>query len=101
MPTCVNNEPILQTGHFKCNIRMLKEYPNIQNYTREIYQMDGVKDTINFQHIKVCSATLVLNASLGSQVILLSIHIFKGTLHAEPSNNKSQRNCRKGTPARL
>jgi len=38
--------------HFKCNKKKLIEYPNIQNYTREIYQMEGVKCTVNFEHIK-------------------------------------------------
>ncbi|EGC33457.1 hypothetical protein DICPUDRAFT_88765 [Dictyostelium purpureum] len=39
-------------GHFKCNKRQIKEYPNLSNYTREIYQMEPIKSTINFFHIK-------------------------------------------------
>ena len=39
-------------GHFKCNLRRLVDYPNLWNYTRELYQMRGIADTVNFQHIK-------------------------------------------------
>ena len=39
-------------GHFKCNLRRLVDYPNLWNYTRELYQMPGIVDTVNFQHIK-------------------------------------------------
>ncbi|WP_250510248.1 glutathione S-transferase family protein [Caballeronia sp. GACF4] len=39
-------------GHFKCNLRRVADYPNLSNYTREIYRMPGVADTVNFEHIK-------------------------------------------------
>lgn len=39
-------------GHFKCNIRELREYPHLWRYTRELYNYSGVKDTVNFYHIK-------------------------------------------------
>jgi len=39
-------------GHFKCNRQQIKEYPNLSNYLREIYQMEGIKPTVNFFHIK-------------------------------------------------
>ena len=39
-------------GHFKCNIRELREYPNLWRYTRELYNYQGVKETVNFYHIK-------------------------------------------------
>ncbi|MCZ0717396.1 glutathione S-transferase family protein [Aerococcus kribbianus] len=39
-------------GHFKCNIRQLVDYPNLWEYTRRIYNMDGVKETVNFDHIQ-------------------------------------------------
>ncbi len=38
--------------HFKCNKNRLIEYENIYNYTKEIYQTGGVKDTVNMFHIK-------------------------------------------------
>lgn len=38
--------------HFKCNIRRITDYPNLWRYTREIYNMFGVSETINFRHIK-------------------------------------------------
>ena len=33
---------------FKCNQRRLADYPNLSNYTREIYQMPGVAETVDF-----------------------------------------------------
>ena len=37
--------------HFKCNRRRLIDYPNLWGYTRELFQMPGVSDTVNFDHI--------------------------------------------------
>lgn len=39
-------------GHFKCNLRELREYPNLWLYTRKLYQYPGIKETVNFYHIK-------------------------------------------------
>lgn len=39
-------------GHFKCNIRRIADYPNLSNYLRELYQVPGVAETVNFDHIK-------------------------------------------------
>ncbi len=39
-------------GHFKCNIRRIVDYPNLFGYLRDLYQQDGVADTVNFDHIK-------------------------------------------------
>ncbi len=39
-------------GHFKCNKRRLSDYPNLWAYTRELFQMPGVAETVNFHHIK-------------------------------------------------
>ena len=38
--------------HFKCNLRRIVDYPNIWGYTRDIYQMPGVAETVNMEHIK-------------------------------------------------
>jgi putative glutathione S-transferase len=37
--------------HFKCNRRAIHEYPNLWNYTKEIYQFPGVAETVNIDHI--------------------------------------------------
>jgi putative glutathione S-transferase len=39
-------------GHFKCNIRRIADYPNLWNYTRALYQMPGIAETVNMDHIK-------------------------------------------------
>lgn len=39
-------------GHFKCNIRPLTSYKNLWRYTRELYHFPGVKETVDFYHIK-------------------------------------------------
>ncbi len=38
-------------GHFKCNRRRIVDYPNIWGYLRELYQWNGVAETVNFDHI--------------------------------------------------
>ncbi|MDO9526486.1 MAG: glutathione S-transferase family protein [Gemmobacter sp.] len=37
--------------HFKCNRRRLIDYPNLWAYTRELFQVPGVADTVHFDHI--------------------------------------------------
>ena len=39
-------------GHFKCNRQRLEDYDNIPGYIRDIYQLPGVADTVDFDHIK-------------------------------------------------
>ncbi|MEM6484664.1 MAG: glutathione S-transferase family protein [Pseudomonadota bacterium] len=39
-------------GHFKCNRQRLEDFSNIAGYVRDIYQLDGVADTVDFDHIK-------------------------------------------------
>lgn len=39
-------------GHFKCNLRRIVDYPNLYAYLRDLYQVDGVAQTVNFDHIK-------------------------------------------------
>jgi putative glutathione S-transferase len=39
-------------GHFKCNRRRIADYPNLSGYLRDLFQMPGVKETVNFEHIK-------------------------------------------------
>jgi glutathionyl-hydroquinone reductase len=36
----------------RCNVRRLVDYPNLLNYTRRIYQLPGVAETVKFDHIK-------------------------------------------------
>jgi len=49
--TLVRFDPVY-VGHFKCNIRRIADYPNLFGYVRDIYQLPGVSDTINMEHIK-------------------------------------------------
>ena len=39
-------------GHFKTNLRRIEDYPNLSNYVRDLYQIDGVADTVDIEHIK-------------------------------------------------
>jgi glutathionyl-hydroquinone reductase len=40
-------------GHFKCNVRRIVDYKNLWAYTRDVYQIPGVAQTVNFAHIKL------------------------------------------------
>ncbi|MEH6577166.1 MAG: glutathione S-transferase family protein [Amphritea sp.] len=37
---------------FKCNKKRLQDYPALWQYTRELYQIPGIADTVNFDHIR-------------------------------------------------
>ena len=39
-------------AHFKCNWRHSYEYPNLSNYTRDLYQQPGVAETVSLAQIK-------------------------------------------------
>jgi putative glutathione S-transferase len=39
--------------HFKCNKKLIyADYPNIWGFLKEIYQLEGVAETVNMDHIK-------------------------------------------------
>ena len=39
-------------GPFKSNVCRLIDYPNLWGYTRDLYQWPGVRETVDFRHIK-------------------------------------------------
>jgi putative glutathione S-transferase len=39
-------------GHFKCNLKRIVDYPNLWGYVKELYQIDGIAETVNMHHIK-------------------------------------------------
>jgi putative glutathione S-transferase len=43
---------VVYHGHFKCNLRRIIDYPNLQGYLMDLYQQPRITDTINFDHIK-------------------------------------------------
>ena len=49
--TLVRFDPVYYS-HFKCNLRRIADYPNLWNYTRDLYQMPGIAETVSIDHIK-------------------------------------------------
>ncbi|MBA8880582.1 glutathione S-transferase family protein [Phyllobacterium myrsinacearum] len=49
--TLLRFDPVY-VGHFKCNRQRIGDYPNLSNYTRDLYQVPGVAGTVNLLHIK-------------------------------------------------
>jgi len=39
-------------SHFKTNQQRIADYPAIRNYLRELYQVEGIASTVNFEQIK-------------------------------------------------
>ncbi len=39
-------------GHFKCNLKQLRDYPNLHRHTVRIYELPEVKPTVDIEHIK-------------------------------------------------
>lgn len=50
-PTLVRFDAVY-FGHFKCNIRRISDYPNLWAYTRDIYQLPGVAETVDIDYNK-------------------------------------------------
>ena len=50
-PTLIRFDAVYH-GHFKCNLRRIVDYKNLWPYLRDLYQHDGVAETVNFDHIK-------------------------------------------------
>jgi putative glutathione S-transferase len=49
--TLVRFDPVY-VGHFKCNQHRIEDYPNLQNYVRDLYQQPGIAETVDLVHIK-------------------------------------------------
>jgi putative glutathione S-transferase len=49
--TLIRFDPVYH-GHFKCNLRKLADYPNLWAYTRDLYHLPGIGETVDFGHIK-------------------------------------------------
>ena len=49
--TLVRFDPIYHT-HFKCNLRLIADSPNLLGFTRELYQVPGVAETVDIDQIK-------------------------------------------------
>jgi putative glutathione S-transferase len=39
-------------SHFKCNLRSLRDHPNLWRFTRRMYQHPGIRPTCQLEHIK-------------------------------------------------
>ncbi|GAA4855830.1 glutathione S-transferase family protein [Luteimonas vadosa] len=50
-PTLVRFDAVYH-GHFKCNVRRLVDHPRLWDYARRLYQHPGVRETVDFEHIK-------------------------------------------------
>ncbi len=49
--TLVRFDPVY-VGHFKCNKKMIAQYPHLLGYLKELYQVEGIAETVNMEHIK-------------------------------------------------
>lgn len=39
-------------GHFKCNLRLLRDYPALSRYTHALFGITEIRRTVHFDHIK-------------------------------------------------
>ena len=49
--TLIRFDPVYH-GHFKCNIKQLKDYKFIWPYVQNLFNYPGIRQTVNFEHIK-------------------------------------------------
>src|SRR5438309_218866 len=50
-PTLIRFDAVYH-GHFKCNLRRIVDYPNLQGYLLDLYQQPGIAETVSIDHIK-------------------------------------------------
>lgn len=50
-PTLIRFDAVYY-GHFKTNLRRIEDYPNLSNYLRDLYQVEGIADTVDFAYNK-------------------------------------------------
>lgn len=50
-PTLVRFDSVY-VGHFKCALRRIVDYPNLWGYTRDIFQLPGIADTVDIDYNK-------------------------------------------------
>ncbi len=43
---------VVYYSHFKCNVRQLRDYPNLRRWLRRMYETPGIAETVDFQQIK-------------------------------------------------
>ena len=48
--TLIRFDPVYHL-HFKCNRKRIVDYPNLWGYTKELYQINGIAETVNMDHI--------------------------------------------------
>jgi len=58
--TLLRFDPVY-VGHFKCNRNRISDYPHMSGYLRELYQVSGVAETVNMDHIKTHYYTSHIN----------------------------------------
>jgi putative glutathione S-transferase len=49
--TLVRFDPVYYV-HFKCNVQLIAQLPNLFGYLRDLFQIPGIASTVNFDHIK-------------------------------------------------
>jgi putative glutathione S-transferase len=48
--TLVRFDPVYAI-HFKCSLKRIADYPNLSNYVRDLYQVEGVAGTVSLEHV--------------------------------------------------
>ena len=56
--TLIRFDPVY-FGHFKCNLREIRDYPALRRYLRELYHWPGVAETVDF----FTSSTIITRAT--------------------------------------
>lgn len=49
--TLIRFDPVY-FGHFKCNLKRILDYPNLNAYLKRLYTTENIAETVNMNHIK-------------------------------------------------
>lgn len=46
-------------GHFKCNRQRITDYPHLSGYLRELYQVPGIQETVDFTTLNAITISVI------------------------------------------
>lgn len=56
-------------GHFKCNLRAIRDCQSILRWLKQVYHFGDIKDTVNMTHIKVIESYLIIYPSINYLIL--------------------------------
>jgi glutathionyl-hydroquinone reductase len=85
-------------GHFKCNLRRIADYPALWRFTRDIYNLRKIAETVNLDHIRrhYYESHTTINPTVWYRSDQSSTSQYQ---HPPENHNRSLSTCNAGRPS--